>query len=78
MTWMPGDWMSVSMTPTRLPARATSTARLAVVFDLPVPPRKEWVEMIFAKRKSPGGKRGSNKLLTSKFYSYRHAYLAKS
>ena len=31
---MPGDWMSVSMTPTRLPARATSTARLAVVFDL--------------------------------------------
>ena len=41
MTWMPGDWMSVSMTPTRWPARATSTARLAVVFDLPVPPRNE-------------------------------------
>src|SRR5262245_58971555 len=47
--------MSVSMTPTRLPARATSTARLAVVFDLPVPPRKECVEMILAKRLSPGG-----------------------
>ena len=49
MTWMPGDWMSVSMTPTRLPARATRTERLAVVFDFPVPPRKEWVEMILGK-----------------------------
>ena len=41
--------MSVSMMPTRNPARATSTARLAVVFDFPVPPRKECVEMIFDK-----------------------------
>ena len=44
------------MTPTRFPARATSTARLAVVFDLPVPPRNECVEMILAKRRSPDGK----------------------
>jgi hypothetical protein len=41
--------MSVSMTPTRWPLRATSTAKLAVVLDLPVPPRNEWVEMIFGK-----------------------------
>lgn len=41
--------MSVSMMPTRNPARATRTARLAVVFDFPVPPRKECVEMIFDK-----------------------------
>ena len=45
--------MSVSMTPTRFPARATSTARLAVVFDLPVPPRNEWVEIILAKPYAP-------------------------
>ena len=38
---MPGDWMSVSMTPTRSPRAAASTATFAVVFDLPVPPRKE-------------------------------------
>ena len=36
--WIPGDWMSVSTMPTRLPMRAIETARLAVVFDLPVPP----------------------------------------
>src|SRR3972149_6092308 len=50
---MPGDWMSVSMTLTRFPARATSTATLAVVFDFPVPPRNECVEMIFGKWYSP-------------------------
>src|SRR5574341_2097302 len=43
---MPGDWMSVSTTPTRCPAIATCEATLAVVFDLPVPPRKEWIETI--------------------------------
>src|SRR5262245_39169144 len=44
---MPGDWMSVSTTPTRLPWRATAATRFAVRFDLPVPPRNEWTEMIF-------------------------------
>src|SRR5919109_2955438 len=44
--WIPGDWMSVSTMPIRLPMRASETARLAVVFDLPVPPRKEWIEMM--------------------------------
>ena len=38
---MPGDWMSVSTTPTRRPRIAASTATFAVVFDLPVPPRNE-------------------------------------
>jgi hypothetical protein len=36
---MPGDWISVSTTPTRLPRIASKVARLAVVFDFPVPPR---------------------------------------
>src|SRR5437763_8484690 len=45
---MPGDWMSVSITPTRAPWRATATARLAVTLDLPVPPRNEWTDTIFA------------------------------
>src|SRR3954447_3108000 len=35
------------MIPTRLPCCASRTATLAVIFDLPVPPRNEWVEMIF-------------------------------
>lgn len=39
--------MSVSMTPTRKPRLAVRTARFAVVFDFPVPPRNEWVEIIF-------------------------------
>ena len=43
---MPGDWISVSTTPTRRPSLARSAARLAVVFDFPVPPRYEWIEMI--------------------------------
>jgi hypothetical protein len=43
---MPGDWMSVSTTPTRRPSPASSAARLAVVFDFPVPPRYEWIETI--------------------------------
>src|SRR5215469_14262886 len=43
---MPGDWISVSTTPTRRPSPARSAARLAVVFDFPVPPRYEWIEMI--------------------------------
>src|SRR5436309_183818 len=43
---MPGDWMSVSTTATRLPCSASAVARLAEMFDLPVPPRKEWTEMI--------------------------------
>jgi hypothetical protein len=40
--------MSVSITPTRKPAFAVNTAILAVVFDLPVPPLKECVDMILA------------------------------
>ena len=43
---MPGDWISVSTTPTRLPASAYNAARLALRLDLPVPPRNEWTEMI--------------------------------
>src|SRR5690348_17039735 len=42
---MPGDWMSVSTTPTRWPSAASRVATLAAVFDLPVPPRNEWTEM---------------------------------
>src|SRR5438477_5170506 len=38
--------MSVSTTPTRWPSAASSVATLAAVFDLPVPPRNEWTEMI--------------------------------
>src|SRR5262245_32074409 len=38
--------MSVSTTPTRRPPRARRVARLALRFDFPVPPRKEWTEMI--------------------------------
>src|SRR6266511_1003281 len=40
--------MSVSTTPIRCPPAASSVATLAVMFDLPVPPRYEWTEMIFA------------------------------
>src|SRR6266542_2389099 len=40
--------MSVSTTPIRCPPAASSVATLAVMFDLPVPPRNEWTEMIFA------------------------------
>ena len=47
---MPGDWMSVSITPTRSPEQANSAARLAVVLDFPVPPRNEWTEMILDKQ----------------------------
>jgi hypothetical protein len=47
---MPGDWTSVSTTPTRFPFSAVSTARLAEMFDLPVPPRNEWTETIFDTR----------------------------
>ena len=36
--------MSVSTTATLLPARASWAATLAVVLDLPVPPRNEWIE----------------------------------
>src|ERR687891_2590441 len=46
--WMPGDWMSVSITPTRFPRAERTAAIFAVVFDLPVPPRKEWIETIAA------------------------------
>src|SRR6516165_5464277 len=42
--------MSVSIMPTRQPARATSTARFAVVLDFPVPPRNECVEIILGTR----------------------------
>src|SRR5215470_4596535 len=44
--WIPGDWMSVSTTPTRWPSAASNVATLAAAFDLPVPPRNEWTEMI--------------------------------
>src|SRR3954469_7165104 len=47
---MPGDWMSVSITPTWRPRPAYTTARFAVVFDLPVPPRNEWTLRMFATR----------------------------
>src|SRR6266536_6618686 len=40
--------MSVSTTPIRCPSAASSVATLAAMFDLPVPPRNEWIEMIFA------------------------------
>src|SRR5689334_9785449 len=58
---MPGDWMSVSITPTRLPPAASRAARLAVVLDLPVPPRKEWIVIsaaIARARARCGGPRG--------------------
>src|SRR5882724_8123777 len=42
--------MSVSTIPTRCPCRAMSTARFAVVFDFPVPPRNECTATIFDKR----------------------------
>src|ERR687885_729011 len=45
-TWMPGDWISVSITPTRRPAAASSAATFAAVLDLPVPPRNEWMAMV--------------------------------
>ena len=50
---MPGDWMSVSTTPTRRPSAASRAATLAVVLDLPVPPRKEWMDMILVMLFSP-------------------------
>ena len=49
MTRTQGAAYVKSMMPTRYPARATSTARFAVVLDFPVPPRNECVEMIFDK-----------------------------
>src|SRR3712207_1884752 len=65
-TWMPGDWMSASMTPTRLPDAASSAATFAVVFDFPVPPRKLWTEMIVATSGVLGrdrrGEHGSDEL----------------
>src|SRR5947208_8070670 len=36
------------MIPMRLPPSASVVATLAVRFDLPVPPRKEWMEIILA------------------------------
>src|SRR5436190_19327453 len=45
MMWTPGDWMSRSTTATVRPCCASSVATLAVVFDLPVPPRNEWTEI---------------------------------
>ena len=39
--WIPGDWISVSTTPTRWPCDARTAATFAVVLDFPVPPRKE-------------------------------------
>jgi hypothetical protein len=45
---MPGDCMSVSITPTRCPSAANRAAMFAVLLDLPVPPRNEWIEMIVA------------------------------
>src|SRR5579885_744670 len=50
---MPGDWMSASTMPTRRPCRAKVAARFAVVFDLPVPPRKEWTETILGTQYLP-------------------------
>src|SRR2546425_12764571 len=45
-TCRPGDWMSVSTTPTCRPWPASRAATLAVVLDLPVPPRNECTAMI--------------------------------
>ena len=56
---MPGDWMSASITPTRLPDWASKAATLAVVFDLPVPPRKLWMETMVDKPFLPGAARPS-------------------
>src|SRR5512133_861819 len=39
--------MSVSIIPTRTPSAASRAVTLAVVLDLPVPPRNEWMETIF-------------------------------
>src|SRR5438093_8805563 len=50
---MPGDWMSVSMTPTRRPPAASNVERLAVTLDFPVPPRKEWTDTIVGMSSSP-------------------------
>src|SRR6476646_9820319 len=48
MTWIPGDWMSRSTTPTCRPSAARMVATFAVVFDLPVPPRNECTETTWA------------------------------
>src|SRR6266536_2437009 len=56
-TWIPGDWISVSMTATRRPDAASSVARFAVILDLPVPPRKERIETIVAIRSLHPGAR---------------------
>src|SRR5712692_4088254 len=50
---MPGDWMSVSITPTRRPPAASNVERLAVMLDFPVPPRKEWIDTIVGMTSSP-------------------------
>jgi hypothetical protein len=43
---MPGELMSVSTTPTRRPSLASWDDTLAEMLDFPVPPRKEWMDMI--------------------------------
>src|SRR5947207_12083000 len=53
---MPGDWMSVSITPTRRPCAASSAARFAVVFDLPVPPRYECTETMDIRARAYRGR----------------------
>jgi hypothetical protein len=50
---MPEDWISVSITRTRCPCKARTAARFAVVFDLPVPPRKEWMDMTLGIKMLP-------------------------
>src|SRR5260370_25576263 len=54
---MRGDWMSVSITPTRRPCAASSAARFAVVFDLPVPPRYECTETMDIRARAYRGPR---------------------
>src|SRR5262249_39483151 len=51
---MPGDWISVSTTPTRRPCAASSVVTFAVVLDFPVPPRNEWIDTTCAILSSPG------------------------
>lgn len=50
---MPGDWISASMTPTLRPMAANKVAILAIVLDFPVPPRKEWIEMMIGAKFLP-------------------------
>src|SRR4051794_22434999 len=74
-TWMPGDWMSVSITPTRRSAAASSAATFATVLDLPVPPRNEWMEMVVAMVVPPGVWSGRRAALGASLFGAQAARL---